>query len=131
MQPLTKRLALTELGQEAGTNPFSFESSRNEVDPRLSVSIPKDVKRGHGFVGRLARTGWSELCLPANGVPATSGFQRVFFFLLPPPYVNLPESGTAAIEVLVSRRGYAARFNSALTICRKTSLKREATSRRS
>src|SRR5262245_10630281 len=39
-----KRLALTELGQEAGTNPYSFETSRNEVDPRLSVRIPSDVR---------------------------------------------------------------------------------------
>ena len=40
-----KRLALTELGQEAGTNPFNFDTSRNEVDPRLSISIPKDVNQ--------------------------------------------------------------------------------------
>ena len=43
-----KRLALTELGQEAGTNPFSFESSRNEVDPRISLAIPNDVSERCG-----------------------------------------------------------------------------------
>ena len=47
-----KRLALTELGQEAGTNPFSFESSRNDVDPAAKRQHPEGRQRGRGFAGR-------------------------------------------------------------------------------
>lgn len=97
-----KRMALTELGPEAGTNPFSFENSRNEVDPRLSLLIPEGVD--HVFVSL-------EDLLGRGG--AGFGYRLTAFPHLPDftvelltPYVNLPENGTAAIEVLVGRRGY-------------------------
>jgi hypothetical protein len=97
-----KRLALTELGQEAGTNPFSFESSRNDVDPRLSVSIPKDVNQVVVSIEDLLRRGGKGFGYRLTAFPQPLDFNVE----LVTPYVNLPEDGTAAIEVLVNRRGY-------------------------
>jgi len=97
-----KRLALTELGQEAGTNPFSFESSRNEVDPRLSVNIPKEVSEVIVSVEDLLGRGGTGFGYRLIAFPQAPDFNVE----LVTPFVNLPESGTAAIEVLVSRRGY-------------------------
>jgi hypothetical protein len=97
-----KRLALTELGQEAGTNPFSFETSRNEVDPRLSVSIPKDVNQVVVSLEDLLGRGGTGFGYRLSAFPQPPDFNVE----LVTPYVNLPEDGTAAIEVLVSRRGY-------------------------
>jgi hypothetical protein len=97
-----KRLALTELGQEAGTNPFNFDTSRNEVDPRLSIRIPKDVSQVvvsvEDLLGR-GGTGFSYR-LTASQQPPDFNVELVT------PYINLPENGSAAIEVLVGRRGY-------------------------
>ncbi|MCI0627460.1 MAG: hypothetical protein L0387_38410 [Acidobacteria bacterium] len=97
-----KRLALTELGQEAGTNPFSFESSRNEVDPRLSVSIPNHVSQVVVSLEDLLGRGGAGFSYRLTAFPQPPDFNVE----LVTPYVNLPENGTAAIEVLVSRRGY-------------------------
>ena len=97
-----KRLALTELGQEAGTNPFSFESSRNDVDPRLSVSIPKDVNEVVVSLEDLLGRGGAGFAYRLTVFPQPPDFNVELLT----PYLNLPESGTAAIEVLVSRRGY-------------------------
>jgi hypothetical protein len=98
----SKRLALTELGQEAGTNPFSFDSSRNEVDPRLSISIPKDVNQVVISLEDLLGRGGEGFGYRLTAFPQPPDFNVE----LVTPYVNLPENGTAAIEVLVSRRGY-------------------------
>lgn len=97
-----KRLALTELGQEAGTNPFAFESSRNEVDPRLNVIIPKEVNVVIVSVEDLLGRGG-----PNFGYRLTA-FQSPpdFTVELLTPQVNLPLRGSAAVEVLVGRRGY-------------------------
>jgi hypothetical protein len=97
-----KRLALTELGQEAGTNPFSFDTSRNEVDPRLSISILKDVRQVVVSLEDLLGRGGTGFGYRLTAFPQPSDFSVE----LVTPYVNLPESGTAAIEVLVGRRGY-------------------------
>lgn len=97
-----KRLALTELGQEAGTNPFSFDTSRNEVDPRLSISIPKDVNQVVVSLEDLLGRGGTGFGYRLTAFPQPPDFNAE----LVTPYVNLPENGTAAIEVLVSRRGY-------------------------
>ena len=97
-----KRLALTELGQEAGTNPFSFDTSRNEVDPRLSLSIPKDVNQVVVSLEDLLGRGGNGFGYRLTAFPQPPDFSVE----LVTPYVNLPESGTAAIEVLVGRRGY-------------------------
>jgi Bacterial pre-peptidase C-terminal domain len=97
-----KRLALTELGQETGTNPFSFESSRNEVDPRLSLAIPNDVSEVVVEVEDLLGRGG-----PNFGYRLTASPQPPDFNVeLITPYVNIPLNGSAAVEVLVSRRGY-------------------------
>ena len=97
-----KRLALTELGQEAGTNPFNFDTSRNEVDPRLSISIPKDVNQVVVSLEDLLGRGGTGFGYRLTAFPQPPDFNVE----LVTPYVNLPENGTAAIEVLVSRRGY-------------------------
>ena len=97
-----KRLALTELGQEAGTNPFSFDTSRNEVDPRLSISIPKDVNQVVVSLEDLLGRGGNGFGYRLTAFPQPPDFNVE----LVTPYVNLPENGTAAIEVLVGRRGY-------------------------
>ena len=97
-----KRLALTELGQEAGTNPFSFDTSRNEVDPRLSLTIPKDVNQVVVSLEDLLGRGGTGFGYRLTAFPQPPDFSVE----LVTPYVNLPESGTAAIEVLVGRRGY-------------------------
>lgn len=97
-----KRLALTELGQEAGTNPFSFDTSRNEVDPRLSISIPKGVNQVIVSLEDLLGRGGTGFGYRLTAFPQPPDFNVE----LVTPYVNLPENGTAAIEVLVSRRGY-------------------------
>jgi len=98
----SKRLALTELGQEAGTNPFNFDTSRNEVDPRLSISIPKDVIQVVISLEDLLGRGGEGFGYRLTAFPQPPDFNVE----LVTPYVNLPENGTAAIEVLVSRRGY-------------------------
>lgn len=97
-----RRLALTELGPEAGTNPFSFESSRNEVDPRIHLTIPQDVTEVIvGLEDLLGRGG------PNFGYRLMASPQPPDFTLeLVTPFVNIPANGTAAVEVLVSRRGY-------------------------
>jgi len=101
--PVTnKRLALTELGQETGTNPFNFDTSRNEVDPRLSISIPKDVHQVIVSVEDLLGRGGIGFGYRLTAFPQPPDFSVE----LVTAYVNLPESGTAAIEVLVGRRGY-------------------------
>lgn len=97
-----KRLALTELGQEAGTNPFSFDTSRNEVDPRLSIRIPKDVNQVTVSLEDLLGRGGTGFGYRLTAFPQPPDFTVE----LVTPYVNLPEDGTAAIEVLVGRRGY-------------------------
>jgi hypothetical protein len=107
-----KRLALTELGQEAGTNPFSFDTSRNEADPRLRLTILRMSIRS-SFHWKTCLTWWNWFWLPIDGVPAP--IQRRAGY----PYVNLPESGTAAIEVLVGRRGYDGPIDSVSRTCRR------------
>jgi hypothetical protein len=97
-----KRLALTELGQEAGTNPFSFDTSRNEVDPRLSLSIPKDVNQVVVSLEDLLGRGGTGFGYRLTAFPQPPDFSVE----LVTPYVNLPENGSAASEVLVGRRGY-------------------------
>jgi hypothetical protein len=97
-----KRLALTELGQESGTNPFSFDTSRNEVDPRLTLSVPKDVNEVVVSLEDLLGRGGIGFGYRLTAFPQPPDFSVE----LVTPYVNLPETGTAAIEVLVGRRGY-------------------------
>jgi hypothetical protein len=97
-----RRLALTELGQESGTNPFSFESSRNEVDPRISLEIPKEVSEVIVTVEDLVGRGG-----PRFGYRLTASPQPPDFTVeLTTPYVNIPANGTAGVEVVVARRGY-------------------------
>jgi hypothetical protein len=97
-----KRLALTELGQEAGTNPFSFESSRNEVDPRISLAIPTGVEEIVVAVEDLLGRGG-----PNFGYRLKASQQPPDFKVeLVTPYINIPVNGTAAVEVLINRRGY-------------------------
>jgi hypothetical protein len=97
-----RRLALTELGQEVGTNPFSFESSRNEVDPRISLAIPGDVKELIVAIEDLLGRGGPNFGYRLMASPQPPDFNVE----LVTPYVNIPVNGTAGIEVLVSRRGY-------------------------
>lgn len=94
-----KRLALTELGQES---PANFLSNRYEVDPRLSVSIPKDVSQVVVSLEDLLGRGGSGFGYRLKAFPQLPDFSVE----LATPYLNLPENGTAAIEVQVSRKGY-------------------------
>jgi hypothetical protein len=98
----SKRLALAELGPEAGTNPFSFENSRNEVDPRVSIRIPEGVDHVFVSLEDLLRRGGTSFGYRLTAFPHPPDFTVELLT----PYVNLPENGTAAVEVLVGRRGY-------------------------
>ncbi len=97
-----KRLALTELGPEVGANPYSFDSSRNEVDPRLSLDIPADVKAVIVAVEDLLGRGGPDFAYRLSAFPSPPDFTVE----LTTPYINLPLGGSAAVEVLVGRRGY-------------------------
>ena len=102
MQPPTNGWLSPNSVQEAGTNPFSFDTSRNEVDPRLSLSIPKDVNQVVVSLEDLLGRGGTGFGYRLTAFPQPPDFSVE----LVTPYVNLPENGTAAIEVLVGRRGY-------------------------
>ncbi len=97
-----KRLALTELGQEAGTNPFAFETSRNEVDPRLSLTIPAGVNSVIVTAEDLLGRGGPCFGYRLTAFPSPPDFTVELLT----PQLNLPLKGSAAVEVLVSRRGY-------------------------
>ena len=97
-----KRLDIAELGKEDGKNPFNFEGSRNEVDPRLSFQVPEKVSEIIIAVEDLIGRGGPDYAyrLVASEQPPD------FATELLTPYVNIPQNGSVAVDVLVNRRGY-------------------------
>ena len=97
-----KRLDMAELGKEDGRNPFNFEGSRNEVDPRISFQVPDSVSEIIVAVEDLIGRGGPDYAY------RLVGFEQVpdFAIELNTPYVNIPQNGSVAVDVMVNRRGY-------------------------
>ncbi len=97
-----KRVALAELGKEDTKNPAAIESSRNEIDPRLAFAVPKGVKEIIVSVEDLMGRGGLSYGYRLVAIPQPPDFTLE----LVTSFVNVPVDGTAAVEVLVTRRGY-------------------------
>jgi hypothetical protein len=97
-----KQLDIAELGKEDGRNPFNFEGSRNEVDPRLSFQVPDNVTEIIVAVEDLIGRGGPDYAY------RLVGFEQVpdFAIELNTPYVNIPQNGSVAVDVMVNRRGF-------------------------
>ncbi len=97
-----KRLDIAELGKEDGRNPFNFEGSRNEVDPRLSFQVPDNVTEIIVAVEDLIGRSGPDYAYRLVGYEQAPDFA----IELNTPYVNIPQNGSVAVDVMVNRRGY-------------------------
>ena len=97
-----KRLDIAELGKEDGRNPFNFEGSRNEVDPRLIFQVPENVSEIIVAVEDLIGRGGADYSYRLVGYEQAPDFA----IELNTPYVNIPQNGSVAVDVMVNRRGY-------------------------
>ena len=97
-----KRLDIAELGKEDGRNPFNFEGSRNEVDPRLTFQVPDNVSEIIVAVEDLIGRGGPEYAYRLVGYEQPPDFA----IELNTPYANIPQNGSVAVDVMVNRRGY-------------------------